>query len=146
MGRGWRSNVQGSWSRPVKLPIWEPLGCGPWNCLGNKLMRYPQQLGRSWMVFGYLPRNCLEPHQPSALEPSGTSSAICPETFRNLISFLLSAPEPSGTSSAIFRNFISRLHRNPPEPQQLFAPQPSGTLSAICGTLSNLITFLLSAP
>ena len=60
----------------------------------NKLMRYPQQLGRSWKVFGYLPRNSAEPHQPSAPEPSGTSSAICPGTLRNLSSF---------------------LHRNPPE-------------------------------
>ena len=60
----------------------------------NKLMRYPQQLGRSWKVFGYLPRNSAEPHQPSAPEPSGTSSDICPGTLRNLSSF---------------------LHRNPPE-------------------------------
>ena len=43
----------------------------------NKFMRYPQQLGKFWKVFGYLPRSSGEPHQPSAPEPSGTSSAIC---------------------------------------------------------------------
>ena len=48
-------------------------------------MCYPQQLGRSWKVFGYLPRNFRESHQPSVPEPSGT--------FRNL-------PEPSGMLDA----------------------------------------------
>ena len=65
----------------------------------------------------YLPGNSLEPHQPSAPEPSGTSSAICTGTLRNL---------------------ISHLHRNPPEPHQPSAPEPSGTSSAICaGTPRN---------
>ena len=110
----------------------------------NKLMCYPQQLGRSWKVFGYLPRtlrnlishlhhNLLEPHQPSAPEPS--------EPHRP------SAPEPFGTSSAIcprtLRNLIGRLHRNPLEPRQPSAPELSGTSSAICTTtLWNLISHL----
>ena len=85
----------------------------------NKLMCYPQQLGRSWKVFGYPPRN------------SGTSSTICPGTFLNLISFQHrnlpephqpSAPEPFRTSSCTrtLRNLIRHLHRK--------APEPSGTL------------------
>ena len=74
--------------------------------LENKLMCYPQQLRRSWKDFGHLARNLLEPHQPSAPEPSGTSSAICTGTLRNL---------------------ISHLHRNPLEPHQPSAPEPSGT-------------------
>ena len=131
-------------------------------------MCYTQQLGRSWRIFGYLPRNSREPHQPSAPEQSGTSSAICTGTLRNLISNLHqncqnppgshlhrnppephqpSAPEPSGTSSAIcpgtLRSLISNLHQNPPEPHQLSDPKLSGTSSAICtGTLRNLISHL----
>ena len=103
----------------------------------------PQQLGRAWKVFGHLPRNYPE---PSAPEPSGTSSAICPGTFWNLISHLPrnlpkphqpSAPEPS---SAIcirtLQNLISHLRRNFPEP-----------LSAICpGTPRNLINHLHQNP
>ena len=54
----------------------------------NKFMRYPQQLGRSWKVFDYLPRNSAELHQPSAPEPSRTLSAICPGTLQNLSNFL----------------------------------------------------------
>ena len=51
-------------------------------------------------------------------ELSGTSSAICPGTCRNLISlsFLPQNPERSGTLSAIctgtLQNLISHLHRN----------------------------------
>ena len=80
-------------------------------------------------------------------EPSRTSSAICPATLRNLISFLvrnppahqLSAPEPSGTSSAFctgtLQNLVCYLHwnlvcymrRNHPEPHQPSAPEPAGT-------------------
>ena len=99
----------------------------------NKLMCYPEQRGRC-RAFGYLPRNSQKPHQPSAPEPSGTSSAICAGTLWNLISFLppnppepslLSGPEPSG------------------EPHQLSAPQPSTTSSAICtGTRRNLVYYL----
>ena len=84
--------------------------------------------------------NPSEPYLQSAPELSGTSSAFCPETLRNLISHLhrnppetslLSAPEPSGTSSAscpgTVRNLISHLHRNPPQPHQQSAPEGSGT-------------------
>ena len=77
----------------------------------NKFMRYPQQLGRSWRVFGYLPWNSREPHQLSAPEPSRTLSAICAGNLRNLVYY---------------------LHRDSPEPHQPFAPGPSGTSSAIC--------------
>ena len=81
------------------------------SCVPNKLMCYPQQPRRSWKDFGQLARNLLEPHQPSAPEPSGPHQ--------------LSAPEPSGTSSAIctgtLRNLISHLRRNPPEP----SPEPA---------------------
>ena len=114
-------------------------------CSAKKLMCYPQQLGRSWKAFGHLPRNLLEPHQPS-------------ENPLDLISFrprnppepcLLSAPEPSRTR----RNLISYLSGNSsepssaapephplsgpePQPHQPSAPEPSGTSSAICaGTL-----------
>ena len=142
--------------------------------LPNKLMCYPQQLRRSWKDFGHLARNLLEPHQPSAPEPSGPHQLSAPEpsgtlsaiwtgvsrTRRNLINYLPgnppephqpSAPEPSGTSSAIctgtLRNLISHLHRNPPEPHQPSAPEPSGTSSAICtGTLRNLISHLHRNP
>ena len=96
-----------------------------------------------------LRRNPSEPYLQSAPELSGTSSAFCPETLRNLISHLhrnppeiclLSAPEPSGTSSAscpgTVRNLISHLHRNPPEPHQQSAPEGSGTLHNL---LRNLV-------
>ena len=83
-------------------------------------------------------------HQPSAPEPSGTSSAICTGTLWNFISFLRhnppelhqpSAPEPSGISSAICtgtrRNLVCYLHRT----------ELSGTSSAFStGTLRNLIS------
>ena len=107
----------------------------------------------------YLHRSPLEPsgtssaHQPSAPEPSRTSSAFCPEP---------SAPEPFGTLSAIctrtlrnfislcpetLRNLISHLHRNPPEPCLLSAPELSGTSSASCpGTVRNLISHLHRNP
>ena len=105
----------------------------------------------------------------SAPELSGTSSAICPGTLRNLISFLhrntpeppqSSAREPSGTTAIYTRTLrnlirylpclISYLRRNPPDPHQQSAPEPSGTSSAICtrrlrnlpepsGTLWNLL-------
>ena len=92
------------------------------SCLGkNKLMRYPQQLGRSWKVFGYLPQNSPE------------SSAICTTTPWNLISHL-----PRNLP-----NLIGHLHRNPLEPRQPSASEFSGTSSAFCaGTLSNLISHL----
>ena len=75
-------------------------------------MCYPQQLGNLWKVFyrntpelcllcapdtapdtsqnliSHLHRNPPEPHPLSALELSGTSSAICTRTLRNLISHL----------------------------------------------------------
>ena len=121
----------------------------------------------------YMYRNPPEPCLLSAPEPSGTSSAICTRTRRNLISHLrrnhlhrnhlhrnppelclLCVPEHSGTSSAITgtvsgtssaictgtrRNLVCYLHRNHPE--------PSGTSSAFCtGTLWNLISFLHRNP
>ena len=111
-------------------------------------------------VFGHLPRNLLEPHQPSAPEPL---DLICfrprnpPEPWLICTGALpnppelhqLSAPEPSGTSSAICTRTsgphllsasepsgtLADLHRSPPE--------PAGTSSAICtGTLWNLISHL----
>ena len=114
----------------------ESVRCVDAGLVQNKLMCYPQQLRRSWKDFGHLARNLLEPHQPSAREPSGPQ---------------LSAPEPSGTSSAIctgtLRNLISHLHRNPPEPHQPSAAEPSGTSSAICtGTLRNFISHLRRSP
>ena len=112
-------------------------------CLHRNLMSHPEP-SRTLSA----PRRS-KPHQPSAPEPSGTSSAICTGTLRNLISHLHrnppefhqpSAPEPS-------RNLISHLHRNPPEPCLLSAPEPSGTSSAICtGTLRNFISFLRHNP
>ena len=89
----------------------------------------------------YLHQNSPEPHQPSALRPSGTSSTICTGTLRNLIRYLPrnspephqpSAPELSGTSSAIctrtLRNLISHLHRKALEPSTTF----SGTWCCSC--------------
>ena len=88
-----------------------------------------------------LHRNPPEPCLLSAPEPSGTSSASCPGTVRNLISHLRwnppelhqpAAPELSGTSSAIctgtLRNLISNLHRKAPEPSGTF----SGTWCCSC--------------
>ena len=127
----------------------------------NKLMCYPQQLGRSWKDFiSHLHQNPPALHQPSAPGPSGISSAICTRTLRNFISHLHqnppalhqpSAPGPSGISSAIctrtLRNFISLLRRNPPELHQPSAPEPSGISSAICtGTLRNLLCYLHRNP
>ena len=116
----------------------------------NKLMCYPQQLGRSWRVFGYLPRNSREPHQPSAPEPAGTSSAFCPATLRNLVCYLpRNPPEPhqqsapellEGLCTGTLQNLISNLHQNS---WKASAPEPSGTSLAICtGTLRNLISYL----
>ena len=89
----------------------------------------------SHLHWNHLRRNPPEFHQPSAPEPSGTSSSFCATTLQN---------------------FISHLHRNPPEPHQPSAPEPSGTLSAICtgtrrlsapdGTLWNFISFLHRNP
>ena len=78
-----------------------------------------EDLGR---FLALLPRNPPEPCLLCAPELSGTSSAICPGTLRNL---------------------INNLHRNSPEPHQPSAPVPSGTSLAICtGTLRNLISHL----
>ena len=109
-------------------------------------MCYPQQLGRSCKVFGNLPRNLLEPHQPSAPKPSGPHQLSAPEP-----SGQLSARELSGTSSAICtgtrRNLISNLPRNSSEPHQPSAPKLFGTSSAICPeTLRNLISHLHRNP
>ena len=75
-------------------------------------------------VFGHLPRNLLEPHQPSAPEPL------------DLICFLpRNPPEPWLICTGALPN--------PPELHQLSAPEPSGTSSAICtGTLRNFISHL----
>ena len=105
----------------------------------NKLMYYPQQLGRSWKVF--------------VPEPSGTLSAMCTGQLSNFVCYLhrtirnfmghlhrdppnlISHPEPSSISSAILfaRN---RLRRNPPELHQPSAPEGSGTLRNL---LRNLV-------
>ena len=101
-------------------------------------------------LISHLRRNPLEPHQPSALEPSGTSSAICAQTLRNLIctrtlhNHPLSAPELTLRNFShlhrTLRNLIGHLRRNPLEPHQPSALEPSGTSSAICAqTLRNLI-------
>ena len=102
----------------------------------NKLMCYPQQLGRSWKVFGYLPRNLPRPHQPSAPEPSGTSSATCTRTLQDLISNL------HRTTRALRKAICTGNHWNLPEPRQASAPEPSGTSSAICTGILRLITYL----
>ena len=177
----------------------------------NKLMCYPQQLGRSWKIlYRSPPELCLlcapdssatlsaictgtvrnfmghlhrdPPNLISRPEPSSISSAIYAGTVQNLISFLpgtrnpsepylQSAPEPSGTSSAFcpetpephqpsalepsgnlsaictgtLRNFISQLPRNCPEPHQPSAPEPSGNLISTegSGTLRNLVRNLV---
>ena len=112
-----------------------------WNkdCFKNKPMCYPQQLFKILECFStgtlrnfvcYVYRNLPEPPPLSAPQPSEPHQ--------------LSGPEPSGTSSALctgtLRNLISHLHRNRPEPHQLSAPEPSGTSSAFCtGTLRNLL-------
>ena len=125
------------WSGDERVKVWDEIN----SCVN------PQQLGRSWKVFGHLPRNLLEPHQPSAPEPSGPHQ--------------LSAPEPSGTLSAICTGALP----NPPGPHPLSAPEPqphqpselessgtsspgpSGTSSAICPeTLRNLISHLHRNP
>ena len=122
----------------------------------NKLMCYPQQLGRSWKVFVpepsgtlsamctgqlsnfvcYLHRNHPELHGPSAPGPSELDQP--PGTLQHLISHLRrNRPEPH----QLFAR--KRLHRNPPELHQPAAPELSGTSSAICtGTLRNLISNL----
>ena len=81
-------------------------------------------------------------------EPTRTSSAICPATLRNLISFCAGT---FGTLSAIcartIRNLISHLCRNPPEPCLPSAPEPAGTSSGLCaGTLGNFSSFLRRNP
>ena len=82
-------------------------------------------------VFGHLPRNLLEPHQPSAPEPL------------DLICFLpQNPPEPWLICTGTLWDLISHLDRNPPL-HHLSAPEPSGTSSAICtGTLRNFISHL----
>ena len=117
--------------------------------LKNKLMCYPQQLGRSWKVF--------------VPEPSGTLSAMCTGQLSNFVCYLhrnhpelhghlhrdppnlISHPEPSRTwpfetSSGIcigtLRNFVCYVHRTAQQLCLLSAPEPSGTSRAICtGTL-----------
>ena len=94
----------------------------------------------------YLHRSLVEPsgtssaYQPSAPEPSRTSSAFCPEpsgissascpgTVWNLISFLpgtVCTEISSASCPGTVRNLISHLHRNPLEQQS--APEGSGTL------------------
>ena len=80
----------------------------------NKLMCYPQQLGRFWKVCGYLPRNSPESYQSSAPEPSGTSSATCTRILHNLISHLHQIP-------------LEHLHPNNSEPHPPSALEPAGT-------------------
>ena len=69
-----------------------------------------------------------EPHQPS-----GTLQNLAPDRSKP---HQRSASEPSGTLVAIctrtLQNFISHLHRNPPQTCVLTAAQPFGTSSAIC--------------
>ena len=88
--------------------------------------RNPPDSGTSSAIrlISNLHQNPPEPHQPSAPEPSGTSSAICPGTLRNLISNLPrnspephqpSAPKPSGTLRNLVRNLVLQLHRIAPE-------------------------------
>ena len=93
----------------------------------------------------------LEGFWLSAPELSGTSSAICTGTLRNLISHLPrnppgfhqpSAPEPSGTSSAL-QNPISNLHQHRRNPPESHLHRTSGTSSAICsGTVRDFISHL----
>ena len=134
----------------------------------NKLMCYPQQLGRSWKVFVpepsgtlsamctgqlsnfvcYLHRNHPELHGPSAPGPSeldqppGTLQNL---TVRDLIRHLHRNPPEIFLLSAIctgtIRNFMGHLHRDPPN--LISHPEPSSISSAIyAGTVQNLISFL----
>ena len=98
-----------------------------------------------WNFISHLHRNpCLQsaPQLSGTLsaictEPSGTSSAFRLGTLRNLVCY----PEPQQLSA--FRNLISFLHQNRPEPHQPSAPEPSGTSLAMCaGTLQNLTSHL----
>ena len=115
----------------------------------NKLMCYPQQLGRSWKVF--------------VPEPSGTLSAMCTGQLSNFVCYLHrnhpelhgpSAPgpseldQPSGTlQNLTVRDLIRHLHRNLPELCLLCAPDSSATLSAICtGTIRNFMGHLHRDP
>ena len=115
----------------------------------NKLMCYPQQLGRSWKVF--------------VPEPSGTLSAMCTGQLSNFVCYLHrnhpelhgpSAPGPSELDqpSGTLQHLISHLRRNRPEPHQLFARnrlrrnppephQPSAPEGS--GTLRNLLRNLV---
>ena len=144
-------------SAPEPSSISSAIYAGTLRNLACYLHRSPLEPFGTHQLISHLHRNCPEPHQlfarnrlhrnpsepylQSAPELSGTSSACCSETLRNLISHLhrnppepclLSAPEPSGTSSAscpgTVRNLISHLHRNPLEPHQQSAPEGSGTL------------------
>ena len=86
---------------------------------------------RKWQINSCVIPNSLkilEGFWLSAPEPSGTLSAICTGTLRNLISHL----------PRTLQNLINHLHGNAPEPHQPSAPEPSGTSSAFCtGTLRN---------
>ena len=62
----------------------------------------------------HLHRNPPELHQPSAPEPSRTSSNFIDQTS-------------SAICTRTLRNLISHLHRNPPQPCLLSAPEPYGT-------------------
>ena len=136
-------------------------------------------------IVGHLhrdPPNLISHPEPSRTWPFETSSGICIGTLRNFVCYLHpnppashqpSTPEPSRTLRAICtgtlwnplepHQLISHLHRNRPEPHQLFArnrlhrnpsepylqsaPELSGTSSAFCPkTLRNLISHLHRNP
>ena len=106
---------------------------------------------------------CLSTWQKHLPRVSGTSTSICPDTLRNLISNLHQGPPKPHQQPGTPRNLISHLHRsspphhlsarNPPEPHQIHqqsAPELSGTSSAIAaicpGTLRNIISHLPRTP
>ena len=126
------------------------------NILKNVLIFHSMR--RLNTLLNHLQRGPPEPHQPSAPQPSRTSSAICARTLRRLISHLHGnpaephqpcAPEPSATSSTIctrsprnlishlhktLRNPTSHLHRNPPKPTRTC----SGTWRCSCTSAPEL--------
>ena len=143
----------------LRQNLWTSSAFGP-GTLRNLGWSAPEPSRTRRNFISYLPRNLLEPHQPSAPEPL---DLICfrprnpPEPWLICTGALpnppelhqLSAPEPSGTSSAICARTSGPHLLSAPEPSGTLAdlhrspPEPAGTSSAICtGTFWNLISHL----
>ena len=139
----WFSTIEASEMRSstsTALDVWGPL-VSPQKNRKNKLMCYPQQLGRSWKDFVPEPSGTLSA-KLCATDTSATLSAICTRTIRNFTAFW----------TRTFRNLTSHLHQNSPEACLFSVNMPSNspqTLLAICpepsephqpsGTLQNLV-------